>query len=338
MSRARTAKYALPLIALVTSVACASNPNTMAASAEDGTYKEAITDALTPATEEQKELANRSDPLTRASFWANEHQKDPLDLDTTIEFMNALRTIGSHDRVMEVARTAAPVHPESYEIFLEFGRSLVAQGSYTQATQALGRSADLAPPTEAAPLAALGLAFDQMGEHEKAQTAYKFALERDPNRTSTLSNYGLSLALTGQLHDAEAVLRKAVDAPGADVRVRQNLALVLGLQGRFDEMVAVDPNAPQRSIEANRRALEDMIGPNAADFSNLDGLDNVLDTLERTPAAEQVMPDLGEAVVESESMQEPLAAANVTEPALAGEGPQPSTPVLRPTLRGSQGG
>ena len=37
-------------------------------------------------------------------------------------------------------------------------------------------------------------------------------------------------------------MRPASQAPGADSRVRQNLALVVGLQGRFDEAEAIARN------------------------------------------------------------------------------------------------
>ncbi|MEO1553759.1 MAG: hypothetical protein AAFR82_07450 [Pseudomonadota bacterium] len=338
MSRAITAKFALPLMALAASAGCASSPDTTSATAEDAAYQQAIEQALQPATAEQIEQANRSDPITRANFWANEYQKDAGDLATTIEFMRALRGIGSHDRIVEVATIAAPIHPESHEIFLELGRSFMAQAKYKQASQALVRSADLAPADEATPLAALGLAFDRLEEHDKAQQAYQYALDRDPDRATTLSNYGLSLALTGQLDAAETALRKAVTASGSDGRVRQNLALILGLQGRFDEMIAVDPNAPPRSIEANQRALREMIAP-TKNYNNLQSLDEVIDTLERTPAAAQPMPEVPEARVDAESMQEPIPALslNDSEPELAGDGPQPVTQKLRPTLRGSQG-
>ena len=338
MSRARTAKYTLCLLALASSAACASTPGTESASAEDMAYQQAIEAALAPATAAEIAQANRSDPITRANFWANEYQKDAAELDTTIEFMRALRGIGSHDRVLEIATTALPIHPESHEIFLELGRSFMAQSKFEQAAQAFVRSADLAPATEATPLAALGLAFDRLEEHEKAQQAYQYALDREPDRATTLSNYGLSLALTGQLEAAEAALRKAVLAPSADVRVRQNLALILGLQGRFEEMQAVDPNAPPRSIEANQRALQEMITP-TRNYEDLQSLDDMIDTLERTPAAAQAMPEIPEARVDAESMQDPTAAAIVTDadPELAGEGPQSVSRKLRPTLRGSQG-
>lgn len=41
--------------------------------------------------------------------------------------------------------------------------------------------------------------------------------------------------LQGDLPTAERHLRTAVQQPGADSRVRQNLALIVGLQGRFAE-------------------------------------------------------------------------------------------------------
>ena len=333
MSRATTAKYVLPLLILVTSAACASSS---AVTAEEQAYQSAIDSALQPASQAEVDQANRSDPITRASFWSNEYQKDATNLEVTVSFMNALRGIGSHDRVLELATTAIPIHPDSYEIYLELGRSLMAQGKLQEATRALMRSADFSPETDATPLAALGLAFDRMEEHSQAQKAYEFALERQPDRVSTLSNYGLSLALTGQLDQAEAALRKAVEAPGADVRVRQNLALILGLQGRFDEMILVDPNAPPRSIEANQRALREMIAP-AGNYDDLQPLGDVIDDLERTPAAAQTMPEVAEAQVDSESMQDPVTSGRAPEPELAGDSELPAPQKLRPTLRGSQG-
>ncbi|MEM7330275.1 MAG: tetratricopeptide repeat protein [Pseudomonadota bacterium] len=338
MSRARTVKIVLPVAALLVGTGCATTSGDATQSAQDAEYQQAIEQALQPATAEEIAVANRSDPITRANFWANEHQKDAGNLETTIEFMRALRNIGSHERVLEVATTAVPIHPESFEIFLELGRSYMAQGKFEDAVQAFVRSADLSPPSEATPLAALGVAFDRTEDHQKAQQAYQYALDRQPDRASTLSNYGLSLALTGQLDEAETVLRKAVNATGSDVRVRQNLALILGLQGRYDEMIAVDPNAPPRSIEANQRALRGMVTP-SDNYDDLQKLDDVIDSLERTPAAAQSMPGVPEAQVDAESMRDPIAAASlpIAEPELAGDGPQPNAVKLRPALRGTQG-
>jgi len=49
------------------------------------------------------------------------------------------------------------------------------------------------------------------------------------------SDYGLALALAGQPSLAANVLEQAARAPGADARVRQNLALAYALQGEWTE-------------------------------------------------------------------------------------------------------
>lgn len=331
MSRANTVKRALPGLALIAMAGCATTDAAEPLSAEEQAYQEAIEQALQPATAEEIAQAERSDPITRANFWSNEYQKNAADLPTTVSFMRALRRIGSHERVIEVATTALPIHPHSYELYLELGRSYLADNKPTEAAQAFVRSADFAPETEAAPLAGLGLAFDRLENHVQAQEAYEIALQRQPDRVSTLSNYGLSLALTGQLHQAEAALRKAVAQPGADVRVRQNLALILGLQGRFDEMVAVDPTAPARSVESNQDVLRQMVMP-TRNYDSLRSLDDVVSELERAPRPSEPMPELNEARVETEGMSDPggqeVAGAPDTQPKVT----------LRPKLRGAQDG
>jgi Flp pilus assembly protein TadD len=74
-----------------------------------------------------------------------------------------------------------------------------------------------------------------MGKHEEAQRYYSSALKIMPNEPSVLSNLGLSYALSKNLPLAEATLRRAAAQPKAEPKVRQNLALVVGLQGRFAE-------------------------------------------------------------------------------------------------------
>ena len=72
---------------------------------------------------------------------------------------------------------------------------------------------------------------------------------------------GLSYLLSNKLPDAEYTLRRAASLPGADSRVRQNLALVLGVQGKFDEAVEVataelDPRQAQANIAYLRNMMQ----------------------------------------------------------------------------------
>ena len=155
MSRAISAKRVLPALAVLVLASCASTGAGEKLTEEEQAYQDAIEQALQPATPEQIAQAERSDPITRANFWANEYQKNGADEQVTVNFMRALRGIGSHERVLEVATNALPIHPTSYEIYLELGRSFLASNKPTEAAQALVRSADFSPATAAAPLAAL---------------------------------------------------------------------------------------------------------------------------------------------------------------------------------------
>jgi Flp pilus assembly protein TadD len=80
-----------------------------------------------------------------------------------------------------------------------------------------------------------------------------------------MSNLGMSYLLTGELAEAERVLRQAAALPNADSRVRQNLALVVGLEGRFAEAekIAGSELSPEQAA-ANVAYLKTMMAaPNA---------------------------------------------------------------------------
>jgi Flp pilus assembly protein TadD len=77
----------------------------------------------------------------------------------------------------------------------------------------------------------LGVALDTLGRHPEAQKEYRAALAINPNNKTAISNLGLSLALAGNPAEGEALLEPLADGPSSTPRLRQNLALVLGLKG-----------------------------------------------------------------------------------------------------------
>src|SRR4029079_18291091 len=84
-------------------------------------------------------------------------------------------------------------------------------------------------------LSVQGTALDQLGRHEEARGYYTSALKIVPAEPSVLSNLGMSYMLSRDLPKAETALRQAYASPKANSKVRQNLGLVVGLQGRFAE-------------------------------------------------------------------------------------------------------
>ena len=81
-----------------------------------------------------------------------------------------------------------------------------------------------------------------------------------PEEPSVLSNLGLSYMLTRELPNAEQTLRRAYGNPRADARVRQNLALVVGLQGRFAEAETIAKgDLPAEEAATNVAYLREML-------------------------------------------------------------------------------
>ena len=104
------------------------------------------------------------------------------------------------------------------------------------------------------------LSSTRLGQKDEARQDYRKALELKPNEPSVLSNLGMSYVLEGDLRTAETYMRSAAQQPGADSRVRQNLALVVGLQGRFDEAekIASQELSPEQA-QANVAYLRQML-------------------------------------------------------------------------------
>ena len=105
-----------------------------------------------------------------------------------------------------------------------------------------------------------GAILDQLGDAERGARPLPQGARPEAERALVLSNLGMSYVLEGDLSTAETYMRSAVGAPGADSRVRQNLALVVGLQGRFDEaeQIASQELSPEQA-QANVTYLRSML-------------------------------------------------------------------------------
>jgi len=170
--------------------------------------------------------------------WAKRYDANQKNRDAAFYYARALRALDQNAQALAVLQNAVLVHQDDREMLGAYGRSLADNGRLREADEVLSRAHSPERPDWRI-LSAQGTVADQLGEHDRAQQIYQSALKLAPGEPTVMSNYGLSLALSKRLPEAERVLAEAVASDRADARVRQNLVLVFGLQGRFGEAEAL---------------------------------------------------------------------------------------------------
>jgi Flp pilus assembly protein TadD len=186
-------------------------------------------------------------------------EKKPKDKRIGLEYASVLRMTGRDDQALAVMRKMVIYYPTDNEILAAYGKALASAGQLDEALNAIQRAQKPETPDWKL-LSAEGAILDQLGRQQEARDMYRKALDIAPNQPSILSNLGMSYLLANDLRAAETYLRKANSMPGADSRVRQNLALVVGLQGRFDEAEQIasaelPPDAAKENIDYLRKML-----------------------------------------------------------------------------------
>jgi Flp pilus assembly protein TadD len=194
-----------------------------------------------------------------ADAWGERYQANPGDPDAAIYYAQSLRANGQRSQAVAVLEQASIRNPKHMGVLGAYGRALADIGNYQQALDVLNRAHTPDQPDWRI-LSVQGAVLDQMGRHEEAQRYYGTALRIVPDEPSVLSNLGLSYALSKDLVRAESTLRRASAQARVDPRVRQNLALVVGLQGRFAEAENIaQADLPSDEASANVAYLRQML-------------------------------------------------------------------------------
>jgi Flp pilus assembly protein TadD len=188
-------------------------------------------------------------------------QSDPDDISKGLAYANALESISQTGKQIDVYRQLVASHPGDIKLAALYGKKLVATGHSKEAAEVLERAA-AAPDADWRIRSALGSAYDQQGLYARAREQYELVLAADSENLSVLNNLGMSYALEGNLKEAETILRRAdaMSKSRSEPRIRQNLALVVGLQGRFEEASTIaSHDLPREQVEANMAYLQKML-------------------------------------------------------------------------------
>jgi Flp pilus assembly protein TadD len=199
--------------------------------------------------------------LKQTASAAKRWEADPGNAKLALQYINLLKEMGQSEKAMSVFAEVSKRNPQDYHLMTIYGKELAAAGRGEDAIGVLRQVAE-SGKADWKVHSALGMAYDQQGEFTDARASYQAALAAKPGDVSVLNNLGMSYALEGNLPEAEKTLRQAAaQTRGADAaRLRQNLALVVGLQGRFDEAKAIiSKDLPANEVEANMAYLKTML-------------------------------------------------------------------------------
>ena len=242
----RLRKFAVPVLLLTSAfaiTACQSKTASL-----DGV------DSMTTASTDPASFTKTAELGDR---WAKDKKNRGLGL----SYADGLEKLGQTEQQMQVLKTLSELNPDNAKFQTLYGKKLVGTGNSADAIPVLERLV-ANDARDWRIQSALGSAYDQQGEYGKARQAYQSALAIQPNQVSVLNNMGRSYALEGNLKEAETTLRGAMALPDGKSmpRIRQNLALVVGLQGRFDEAKKIaSEDLPPDQVDANMAYLQKML-------------------------------------------------------------------------------
>jgi Flp pilus assembly protein TadD len=181
-----------------------------------------------------RETVGTADLLSRTAFWAAEFERNGADWEAAFQYAIHLRAMGRLDTALRPSTIAFTLRPRDPVIAMQHGMTLLAAGRPEGAIEPL-QIAAAADPRNWRAQTALAAAFDMSGDRAEAARWHATALATAPEQPTVQINRAMSLLLAGDPAGAEAILRDALRLPGAGADVRQNLALVVGVQGRLDE-------------------------------------------------------------------------------------------------------
>jgi Flp pilus assembly protein TadD len=218
-----------------------------------------ITGSVSTKADSSPSPSAEADPRRAVEVYGERYRANPKDVDAALAYGQALRATGQRAQAVAVLEQATIAHAGNKALMAGYGRALADNGNFQQAFDTLSRAHTPENPDWRI-LSVQGTALDQMGRHDDARRYYASALKIVPEEPSVLSNLGLSYMLTRELPKAEETLRRAYASGRADARVRQNLGLVVGLQGRFAEAeTIVKADLPEEQATANVAYLKQML-------------------------------------------------------------------------------
>ena len=145
------------------------------------------------------QIGKAAEKAKRYPYAINVYQEDLKLEPKNIELIEHLATnyskVKQYTKASSICKAGINLDPENQHLKNLLINSYLAQNKPNEATYWIKKSLT---ETNTAALNALGVIFDSIESHKKAQKCYLKALKAAPNDKQSLNNYGLSLALSNK--------------------------------------------------------------------------------------------------------------------------------------------
>ena len=204
------------------------------------------------------------------------------------------------------AETAVEYAPRDASYRMLLGQAYLGAGRFTSAEASFTDALTLAPDTGRG---GLNLALTQIAQGKRDAAMATLADYRDK---IAASDYGLAVALAGDVDTAAMTLESAIRAGGSDAKTRQNLALVYAMAGKWSEArIMASQDLSSADVDLRIGQWSTFVRPSSS--------------------YDQVASMLGVRAVQDAGQPSRLALNGVTSPvAVAAAEPQPAEVVSAP--------
>ncbi len=184
--------------------------------------------------------------MKATDYWRKEYMKGPKNKDAALNYARNLKALGQKQQALSVLQHAANFHSRDTEVASEYGRLALDLDQVSVAKRLLSVADDPTRPDWRV-ISARGTVLAKEGQYDAALGLYQRALELSPGEASVLNNIALAYMMNGDSKSAETILRQAIVKGGPHAsKAKQNLALALGVQGKYGEATSVGASAISR--------------------------------------------------------------------------------------------
>lgn len=272
----------------------------------------------TTATADTTPLAPQTELQKATTYWGQEYAKKPTELRPALNYAKNLKAMGEKQKALAVLQQASMFHSNDRELAGEYGRLALDLDQVGAANQLLAIADDPTKPDWRI-VSARGTVLAKQGKYADAIPFYERALTLAPNNPSVMNNLAMAYAMMGDPKKAEEILRQATTTEGASPKIKENLALVLGLQGRYDESRSVAAGVLNSdAASANAEYLKQMVRldaksamPDSQDFATKTSV------VRATQPPSQDLPSTFETLVTPDPETQNTWNTKVTDPATA---------------------